>query len=366
MPKKIPFLDLREQYLSIRDEVTAAIDRVFDRTAFSAGEFVTAFENDFSRYIRVDHVAGVNSGTSALHLCLLALGIKPGDEVIVPANTFIATAWAPCYAGAKPVFADCEPGTWNISPAAIERKISPRTKAVIGVHLYGQPFNISAVKRLCKNHGLFLVEDCAQSHGATYENKVTGVFGDIAAFSFYPGKNLGAYGEAGAVASGNAAYIDHIRMLINQGSRKKYCHETIGYNMRMDGVQAAILSVKLRHLSAWTARRREIARMYRDGIKHPAIRMQQTETGAVPAYHLFVITADDRDDLMSYLNGHGIFPGIHYPLPLHLQKAFEPLGYKRGDFPNAEHLSEHCLSLPMYPELKNEDVEYIIYTLNAY
>jgi dTDP-4-amino-4,6-dideoxygalactose transaminase len=366
MSRKINFLDLKEQYSSIRKEILQAVEEVFENTAFSAGPYVTSFEKNFSSYIGVDHVAGVNNGTSALHLCMLALGIKEGDEVIVPANTFIATAWGVCHAYAAPVFADCDPHTWNIDPASAEQKITGRTKAIIGVHLYGQPCELDALRSICDRHGLFLIEDCAQSHGAKYKGKTTGTVGDIAAFSFYPGKNLGAYGEAGAVASGKKEYIDKVRVLINQGSVTKYYHELIGYNMRMDGVQGAVLNVKLRHLPAWTKRRQEIAAAYRKGINNSKIILQQTPAHAEHVYHLFVVTADDRQALMDHLASHNIFAGIHYPVPIHLQKAFAYKGNRKGDFPNAEYLSEHCLSLPIYPELKDEDVRFIIEKLNNY
>lgn len=366
MNRKINFLDLKEQYFTIREEVLQAVEDVFENTAFSSGPYVTDFEKSFASYLGVDHVVGVNNGTSALHLCMLALGIKAGDEVIVPANTFIATAWGVCHANATPVFADCDPATWGIDPDSAEAKITSRTKAIIGVHLYGQPCELDALRDLCSRRGLFLIEDCAQSHGAVYKGAVTGAVGDIAAFSFYPGKNLGAYGEAGAVASNNKEYIDKIRMLINQGSVRKYYHEQVGYNMRMDGVQGAILNVKLKHLPRWTRRRQEIADAYRKGITSKKITLQKVQDHAEHVYHLMVIAVDDREHLMEYLASHNIFAGIHYPVPVHLQKAFAYMGHNEGDFPNAEHLSAHCLSLPMYPELKDEDVQYIIEKLNNY
>lgn len=366
MPEKIPFLDLKEQYLSIKNEVQEAVSKVFEQTAFSSGSFVTEFENNFAEYIGVKNVVGVNNGTSALHLCLLALGIKEGDEIVLPVNTFIATAWAPCYVKAKLIFVDCDSETWNINLEEIENKISSKTKAIIGVHLYGQPCDIVGLKNICTKHNLFFIEDCAQAHGAKCNGKTVGGFGDISAFSFYPGKNLGAFGEAGAVVSNNKIYIDKIRVLINQGSEKKYYHDVIGFNMRMDGVQGAILNVKLKHLSAWTKRRQEIATMYQSGIKNDKIKTQLLQKNAESVFHLFVITSKDRDNLMNYFHEKNIFPGIHYPVPIHLQKAFSYLNHKKRDFPNAEYLSEHCLSLPMFPELKNETVDYVIEQLNNY
>ncbi|HEU4717946.1 MAG TPA: DegT/DnrJ/EryC1/StrS family aminotransferase [Bacteroidia bacterium] len=367
MEKRIDFLDLKKQYADIREEVLRAIENVCENTAFSSGVFVTQFENNFASFLGGNvNVAGVNNGTSALHLCMLALGIGPGDEVIVPANTFIASAWGPCHAGATPVFTDCDPLTWNIDVKQVRERITKKTRAIIGVHLYGQPCELDELRSIARENNLFLVEDCAQSHGAKYKGKSTGTTGDISAFSFYPGKNLGAYGEAGAVVSHEKTYIDKVRMLINQGSGKKYYHETIGYNMRMDGIQAAVLDVKLRHLAAWTKRRQAIAKIYRENIRNPKIRMQETPPYAEHVYHLFVITSDDRDGLMSYLNAHHIFPGIHYPVPIHLQKAFAHLGYRKGDFPNAEFLAEHCLSLPLYPELSDDSVQYVIEKLNSW
>src|SRR3972149_4757287 len=314
MQNKIPFLDLKEQYLSIKDEVNIAISKVFEQTAFSSGHFVTEFENNFGKYIGVKNVVGVNNGTSALHLCLLALGIQENDEIIIPANTFIATAWAPCYVNANPVFVDCDSQTWNIDVAAIEKIITSKTKAIVGVHLYGQPCDIDTLKKICDKHKLFLIEDCAQSHGAKYSGKIVGGFGDISAFSFYPGKNLGAFGEAGAVVSNNKNYIDKIRILINQGSAKKYYHDLVGYNMRMDGVQGAVLNVKLNHILKWTKRRQEIAALYKSKIKNPKIKFQHQLENTESVFHLFVITAEKREDLMAYLNEKNIFPGIHYPV----------------------------------------------------
>ena len=366
MQKKIPFLDLKEQYLSIKDEITDSVLSVLEETAFTLGPFVNSFEENFAKYLSAENIVGVSNGTDALHLCMRALGIKEGDEVILPANTFIATAWGVCHVGATPVFVDCDSKTWNIDATAIEERITSRTKAVIGVHLYGQPFDVASVKKICEKHNLFLIEDCAQAHGAVYHGKSAGTMGDMAAFSFYPGKNLGAYGEAGAVASANKNYTDKVRMLINQGQSKKYYHDVIGYNMRMDGVQAAVLNVKLKYLSAWTARRNKIAKMYLEGIKNEKLVFQQLLENTYSVYHLFVVTAPDRDDLMQYLNQRNIFPGIHYPVPIHLQKAFVNLNYGRGDFPNTEILSAHCLSLPIYPELKDDEVEYIIDQLNHY
>jgi dTDP-4-amino-4,6-dideoxygalactose transaminase len=366
MKKKIPCLDLKGQHQQIKKEVFEAFEKVYEQTAFSGGPFVEAFEKDFAAFCHTQYAVAVNNGTTALHLAMLALGIAPGDEVIIPANTFIATAWAPSYIGAVPVFVDCHPDTWEIDAAEIEAKITSKTKAVIGVHLYGQPFDINAVQAICKRHHLFLVEDAAQAQGAYYAGKPVGGFGEMACFSFYPGKNLGACGEGGGLTTNNSTYYQHLQSLRNHGSVVRYYHDEIGFNMRMGGLEGASLRVKLKHLPAWNQRRKEIARKYQAGIKNPKIKMQVQPEGHDSVFHLFVITTENRDQLIKFLNDKNIHPGLHYPVPCHLQKAYAGLGYKKGDFPNAEYLAEHCLSLPMYAELTDEEVDYVIQTLNHY
>lgn len=366
MGDRIPCLDLKRQYEQIRPEVETALRQVCEQTAFSGGAFVERFEEAFARYCGVEHAIGVNSGTSALHLALIALGIQPGDEVIVPANTFIASAWAVSYVNATPVFVDCTNDTWNIDCTLIERRITKKTKAIIGVHLYGQPCDLGGILKVARDHRLLVVEDCAQAHGARYRGKHVGVFGDMGCFSFYPGKNLGAYGEAGAIITHNSDCQDHLRRLRNHGSSERYHHEEVGHNMRMDGFQGAILELKLRHLDAWNERRKSIARTYHECIKNDRVRAQLQPSWSDSAYHLFVVTADDREALLCHLQANGIQPGLHYPVPCHLQKAYAQLGYKRGDCPNAEHLSDHCLSLPMYAELTDQEVSHVVDTLNRY
>jgi len=363
---KIPFLDLHRQYFMIKSEIQEAIERVMQQSAFSGGAFVEQFEKEFADYCGIPHAVAVNSGTSALHLAMRALGIKDGDEVIIPANTFIATAWGVSHAGAIPVFVDCDAETWNIDAKKIEEKITPKTKAVIGVHLYGQPCDVSALLSISKNHKLHFVEDAAQAHGAKHDGKKAGTFGEMACFSFYPGKNLGAYGEGGAVTTNNEAFAARIKTLRNQGSLVKYYHDEVGYNERMDGIQGAVLSVKLKHLDKWNSRRQQIAKRYREGIVNAAIKMQQPQQDAESVYHLFVITVENREAWMKHLNERNIFPGMHYPLPCHLQKAYSHLGYKKGDFPNAEYLSERCLSLPMYPELTDDEAQQVIEAVNEF
>lgn len=363
---RINFLDLKRQYKNISEEIEIAIKEVCCKTAFSDGTFVRDFEKKFAEFLNVKYVSGLNSGTVALHFALSALKTGLNDEVIIPANTFIATAWGVSHTNATPVFVDCTSDTWNIDPNKIEEKITKKTKAIIGVHLYGQPFDVDAIKEITKKHNLFLIEDTAQSHGAKYKGNIVGCLTEMGCFSFYPGKNLGAYGEAGAVVSNNKGYIDMINCIRNQGSIEKYYHDMIGYNERMDGFQGAILSIKLKYLDKWNERRKEIAEIYQREITNPRIKMQKQPEWAESVYHLFVITTDNRNKLIKHFNENNIYPGIHYPVPCHLQKAYSFLNYKKGDFPNSEYLADHCLSLPMYPELANEEVEKVIEVINKY
>lgn len=363
---RIPCLDLKGQHEQIKDEIFAAFQKVYEVTAFSGGPFVEEFEKKFASYSETQYAVGVNNGTTALHLAMLALGIGAGDEVIVPADTFIATAWGVSHAGATPVFVDCTADTWEIDVTKIEEKITPRTKAIAGVHLYGQPFDIDAVLAICKKHNLYLIEDAAQAQGARYKGKTVGGFGEMACFSFYPGKNLGACGEAGGVTTNNEAYYKHLLSLRNHGSVVRYYHDEIGYNYRMGGLEGASLSVKMNYLEGWNNNRRAIAKRYLAEIKNDKIKMQHQPEWADSVFHLFVITTEDRDALTKYLNERNIFPALHYPVPCHLQKAYAHLNYKVGDCPNAEYLAAHCLSLPMYAELTPEMVTRVIDALNAY
>ena len=362
----IDYIDLKRQYKNIKKEVRQAIDNVCFDAAFSDGPYVETFEKEFAKYIGTKYSLGVNNGTSALHLAMIALGIGRGDEVIVPVNTFIASAWAVSYVGAIPVFVDCDPETWQINPLKIENKLTKKTKAIIGVHLYGQPFDIDTVSNIVNRHKLFLIEDCAQSHGALYKGKKVGAFGKIGCFSFYPTKNLGTFGEGGAITTNKSVYRNKIQILRNQGSGKKYHHDLIGYNMRMEGIQGAVLSVKLRYLDKWNKRRREIAKRYHQLITNPKIKKQFQPLWAKSVYHLFVVTVGNRNNFLKYLQVNGIGYGIHYPIPCHLQKAYRFLGYKKGDFPTAESLARHCVSLPIYPELSNKEVISIINVVNNY
>jgi dTDP-4-amino-4,6-dideoxygalactose transaminase len=366
MERKISCLDLKAQHQQIKKEIFEAFEKVYDQTAFSGGTFVEEFEKDFAIYCGTKYAIGVNNGTTALHLAMLALGIGAGDEVIIPANTFIATAWGVSYTGAIPVFVDCDPYTWEIDASKLESKITSKTKAVIGVHLYGQPFDINSVQSICKKHNLYLIEDAAQAQGAAYFGKTVGSFGEMACFSFYPGKNLGACGEAGGVTTNNKDYSTRLQSLRNHGSVIRYYHDEIGFNMRMGGLEGASLRIKLRYLPSWNQKRKEIAKRYQSEIKNSKIIMQVQPQGHESIYHLFVITTENREELIKFLNERNIFPGLHYPVPCHLQKAYAHLGYKTGDFPNSEYLASHCLSLPMYAELSDAEVEFVIKTLNSY
>lgn len=363
---QIHCLDLKRQHQSIKSEIFEAFEKVYEYTAFSGGPFVEKFEQEFAAFCNTKFALGCNNGTTALHLAMMALGIGEGDEVIVPANTFIATAWGVSHAGATPVFVDCTADTWQIDASKIEAAITPKTKAIIGVHLYGQPFDINAVKAIADKHNLFLVEDAAQAQGALYNGKPVGGFGEMACFSFYPGKNLGACGEAGGITTNNEAYNTHIKSLRNHGSVVRYYHDEIGYNMRMGGLEGASLSVKLKHLPEWNNKRREIANDYNTKINNPKVTMQAQPAWASSIYHLFVVTVEDKEAFVKHLEQNDIIAAFHYPVPCHLQKAYAHLNYKQGDFPNSEYLAAHCVSLPMFAELTDEEVAKVIDVVNAY
>ena len=366
MEKKINCLDLRGQHQQIKKEVFEAFEKVYEKTAFSGGPFVEEFEKAFSAFCNVKHTIGVSNGTTALHLAMLALGIGEGDEVIIPANTFIATAWGVSHAGATPVYVDCTADTWEIDITKIEEKITPKTKAIIGVHLYGQPFDIDGVAAICKKHNLKFIEDAAQAQGAYYKNKPIGSFGEMACFSFYPGKNLGACGEAGGITTNSDDYTKHLHSLRNHGSMVRYYHDEIGYNYRMGGLEGASLSIKLKYLNDWNNRRRAIAKRYQSEVKNSKIKMQAQPAWADSVYHLFVVTTDNKEKFVKHLDSKNINAAYHYPVPCHLQKAYAHLGYKKGDFPNSEYLAENCVSLPMYAELTDAEVSHVIDALNSY
>ena len=365
-PTKIPCLDLKGQHAQIKDKVFASFEEVYANTAFSGGRFAEQFEQKFAKFCGTEYAIACNNGTSALHLAMMALGIGAGDEVIIPANTFIATAWGVSYVGATPIFVDCDPKTWEIDASKIEEKITDKTKAVIGVHLYGQPFDVDAVKTICDKHNLFLVEDAAQAHGATYKNTTVGGFGEMACYSFYPGKNLGACGEGGGISTNNEEYYKHLQSLRNHGMTVRYYHDEVGYNMRMGGFESASLSVKVDYITSWNNRRKEIAKRYLSEVTNHKVIMQHQPEWSDSVFHLFVVTVEDRDHFIKYLNDLNIWPALHYPVSCHLQKAYSDLGHKEGDFPHSEHLAAHCVSLPMFAELKEEEVSFVIDSINKY
>ena len=353
----VPYLDLKAQLRPLRAEIDAAIARTIDNCSFCLGADVAQFEKDFAKYIGVEHCVAFNSGTSALHIAMLLLGIGPGDEVITTPTTFVATSWAISYVNAKPVYVDVEDATFNLDPKLIEKAITPRTKAVMPVHLYGQPFDIDPILAICRKHNLPLVEDAAQSHGAKYKGKIVGAFGAISCFSFYPGKNLGACGEGGALVTNSAAYAARARSLREHGSTVRYYHDEVGFNYRMEGIQGAVLGVKLKHLDAWTAGRRRVAKRYAELLAGTPLQLPTEASYAESAWHLYVVRHPRRDDLKKYLEANGIGCALHYPLPLHLQKCYAHLGCKAGDFPVAEKAARECLSLPIFPELTDAQIQ---------
>ena len=366
MDSLIEFCNLKRQYISRKENFLAVIDAVCGKAAFIDGEFVKQFESEFAALCLTHYASCVNSGTNAILLAVLALGIGAGDEVIIPANTFVATAWGPVYAGTKPVFVDCTSDTWQIDPDKIEQAITEKTKAIIGVHLYGLPFNVDAVMNIAEEHNLYVIEDCAQAHGALYKGKPVGGLCDIGCFSFYPTKNLGAFGEGGCATTNNEFFAQQIDSLKKHAADKNGDHDKVGFNMRMDGIQAAVLSNKLNDLEKANTRRCEIAERYRREIVNPRITLQKAAQGDGHVYHLFVITVPEREKFMHYLFSKNIESAIHYPMPCHLQKVFAHLGYKPGDLPNSEYLAQHCVSLPMYPELFDNEIDRIINACNSF
>jgi dTDP-4-amino-4,6-dideoxygalactose transaminase len=364
---KVPFLDLKAQYESIKHEVAAAIQQVLEKTAFAGGPFVAQFEKEFSAFCRTRHCIGVGSGTDALWLALLALGVGPGDEVITVPDTFIATAEAISYCGARPVFVDVEEETYNMNPNLLEAAITPRTKAVIPVHLFGQMADMDPIMVIARRHNLRVVEDASQAHGAEYKGRIAGSIGDAGCFSFYPGKNLGAYGEAGAVVTDNADLDQKIRMLRDHGQAKKYYHGLIGWNARMDGFQGAILSVKIKNLPSWNEARRKNAGLYDEllGAINGVV-IPRESPGNKHVYHIYAIRIPNQDALIKALAEKDIHCGIHYPIPLHLQDAYKDLGIKKGSFPVAEKVSSEFVSLPMFPELGEDQIEFVVRELGSF
>lgn len=357
---KVNFVDLKKQYLSIKEEIDKAIQQVINNSAFILGKDLEEFEKEFAAFCGVKYAVGLDSGISALELGMRALGIGPGDEIITPANSFIASSSSISFTGAKPVLVDCLPDTYNIDPKCVEKAITKKTKAIMPVHLYGQSAEMDSILKIARKHRLFVVEDACQAHGALYNGKKVGSFGDFAAFSFYPGKNLGAYGDGGMLVTNKKNLAEKVGMMRNYGQKKKYDHQFLAWNRRLDNLQAAVLRVKLRHLDLWNKKRLENAEIYSRLLSHFPVVVPYVSPKVRHVFHLYVIQTEKRDELQRFLNEKGISTGIHYPLPIHLQKAYQSLGYKRGEFPVTEKLSKKILSLPMYPELSRREIEYVI------
>lgn len=360
----IPLLDLKAQYAEIKPEVDAAILRVAASGQYVLGPDVAAFEERFAAYCDVGHCRALNSGTSALHLALLAAGIGPGDEVITVSMTFVATTAAILYSGARPVFVDVDPVSWTMDPSAIKAAITRRTKAIMPVHLHGRMADMDPIMAIARRHGLVVIEDAAQAHGAEYKGRRAGSIGDLGCFSFYPGKNLGAYGEGGAVVTADPALARRISLLRDWGQQAKYHHVLPGYNFRMDSIQAAVLNVKMNYIEAWTEARRDVAAHYDRMLASSGLPRPVSPADGRHVYHVYAVEHPDRDAAIKALQAAGIATGIHYPIPVHLQKAYADLAYGAGDFPVTERLAERFLSLPIYPELRESQVAQVVRELN--
>ena len=353
----VPYLDLPAQMRPIRKEIEAAIARTLDNCSFCLGPDVVQFEKDFARFCGAEHCVAFNSGTSALHVAMLLLNIGRDDEVITTPSTFVATSWAISYVNAKPVYVDVDDATFNLNPDLVEKAITPRTKAIMPVHLYGHPVDLEPLLKICRKHNLPLIEDACQAHGAKYKGKVVGTFGEISCYSFYPGKNLGAYGEGGALVTNNAAYAARARALREHGSTQRYYHDEVGFNYRMEGIQGAVLAIKLKHLDKWTQQRRRVAHRYHELLADTPLQLPIEADYAESAYHLYVVRHPQRDDLKKHLEANKVGCALHYPLSLHMQKCYAHLGYKAGDFPVAEKAARECLSLPIFPEMTDAQTE---------
>ena len=356
----IPILDLKAQYQSIKDEIDAAVLGVMESGQFVLGPNVKALEAEVAEYVGCRYGIGVASGTDALRLALTALGIGPGDEVITTPFTFVATANTISHTGARPVFVDIDPRTFNIAPAAVEAAITQRTKAIVPVHLYGQPAEMSAIMDIARRHNLYVIEDCAQAIGAEENGRRVGSFGDVACFSFYPTKNLGAYGDGGMVTTNHPQIAERVDVLRRHGGKTKYYHEVLGFNSRLDEIQAALLRVKLRHLDHWQAQRRRVAARYDELLAALDVETPFVRAGVTHVYHQYTIRTPRRDALRQFLKDRGIGTMVYYPLPLHLQKMYQDLGYVEGSLPASEGAAREVLSLPMYPELTEEQIQRVV------
>ena len=363
---QVPFVDLKAQNAQVKDEILEMWSDILSTAGFVGGKYVKQLEDNFAEICGVEHCVAVNSGTDALTVGLWSLGVMPGDKVIVPANTFIATVEAVQNLGAIPVLVDCKNGTWNIDVEQVEEKITDGVVGVIGVHLYGQPCDARSLRNICDKHNLWLMEDSAQGHLATYRGDVCGSLGDIAAFSFYPGKNLGATGEGGAITTNDAGLAQRARMYINHGSVKKYHHVTFGMNSRMSAVIAAGLCAKLPKIAEWTDHRRRAADFYMKNIDNKLVKLPVVPSNMNPVWHLFVVHCKERDRLLDYLSKNGVSAGMHYPIPVHLQKQMECYDYSQGDFPNSEYNASRCVSLPMFESITDEQLQHVVDVLNSF
>jgi dTDP-4-amino-4,6-dideoxygalactose transaminase len=364
--RQIPIIDLGKEYRELRSEIDPALERILASGSYILGQEGTRFEQEIAAYCGTAHGIGVNSGTDALQLAYRALDLKEDDEVIMPSMSFIATAEPAALMGARPIFVDVDPETYTLDSKEAERAITNKTKAIVAVHLYGQAADMKGLGDVAKAAKVPLLEDMAQAIGAEFEGKKVGSFGSIACLSFFPTKNLGACGDAGAVLTNSEALAVRMRRLRNHGQTVKYQHEEVGYNTRLDELQAAILRIKLRHLDAWNERRRQLAALYSQGLKGLPIRLPIEASGRKHIYHLFSIMTERRDELQKYLQSHGIASGLHYPTPLHLQPAFRSLGGKSGDHPNSERLARETLSLPLYPHMTDDDVQYVLSAVHSF
>lgn len=363
---KVPFGDLRRQYDTIKDEIDSAISRVIERGWFVLGKEVEQFEREFAEYLGVKHVVGVGSGTEAIHLALLALGVEPGDEVITVANTCVPTVSAVSFAGAKPVLVDIDPKSFTLAAEKIGDATTARTKAILPVHMYGRAADMAGIIEIGKKKGIPVIEDTAQGHGARYQGRRLGALGDAGCFSFYPSKNLGCYGDGGAVATNDSETASRLKRLRNYGEERRYFHTTKGFNSRLDEIQAAILRAKLPFLDQWNQRRREIALLYEREIVNPIVEKPTGSEDGAHCFHLYVIRCRRRDELQKHLTVCGIGSLIHYPVPIHLQEAYSDLNKHPGDFPVSEKCSSEVLSLPIYPELTDEECRYVASCINAF
>jgi dTDP-4-amino-4,6-dideoxygalactose transaminase len=359
----VPFLDLKAQYAGIRDEIGRALLKVADSTTYVLGPRVTEFEEASAAHVGARHCVGVNSGTSALHLALICAGVRPGDEVITVPMTFIATTWAISYVGATPVMVDVDPVTHTMDVRQVEQRISSATQAILPVHLYGQPADLGPLLAIGKRHGIPVIEDAAQAHGARYHGRGAGSLGLCGCFSFYPGKNLGAYGEAGAVVTDDDEVASRMRALRDHAQTRRYHHSELGFNYRMDAFQGAVLNVKLKHLENWTERRRWLAARYLEKLAKLPITLPTEAADRRHVWHLFVVLHPERDRIRLELEARGIQTGLHYPVPVHLQTAYSHLGYREGDFPVSERVARECLSLPMFPEMTEAQQDHVIRSL---